>query len=53
MNAKAIMALPGFGKSTMIVQRAKKGDVIVAMTSGAINSLKAKAINKNLTIMSL
>lgn len=39
-NCQALTALPGFGKSTIIANKAKKGDLVVAMTSIATQSLR-------------
>lgn len=39
-NAVAIEALPGWGKTTDIIENVKEGDCVVAMTSEIIQSLK-------------
>lgn len=45
-------ALPGYGKSTKIAQLCQPGDVVVALTRGAVKGLKDK-IDKAVPIFTM
>lgn len=41
-KAEAITAYAGYGKSTLIGQQARKGDLVIAMTHLSVQNLKKK-----------
>lgn len=51
---QAIQAAPGWGKSTLIISSAKQGDLIIAMSTGALQTLSSKVTKKSgVTVASL
>ncbi|AEX28369.1 unnamed protein product [Persea americana alphaendornavirus 1] len=51
-NAEVVLGPAGFGKSTMIGNQAKAGDLCVAMTSTSVRSLQAK-VTASARVMSI
>lgn len=45
-QASVTMGPPGSGKTTLIVDNAKEGDIIIAMTSGSVQNIQHKLLDK-------
>lgn len=53
LNAEALLAAPGFGKTTTLLKRLEANDVVIAQTSQAVHDIRMRFRSNNQNYKSL